>query len=155
MLEDGVMLDARLVGYWSDEPLYLGAMEATDIAFRADGTGWTYWSNAGGFEIVRFGWQATGPSLVLHMREYVGGSWHLDGGTVIHQQREQSARDEQVPVGYEITAGRNVFGDPATVLQFDRHVLRGVSSNRFALQRELADDERDPACNSDAPPGVT
>jgi hypothetical protein len=33
------MLDERLVGYWSDEDLYQGAMEAADIAFRPDGTG--------------------------------------------------------------------------------------------------------------------
>jgi hypothetical protein len=51
------VLDERLVGYWSDEDLYQGAMEAADIAFRADGTGWTYWSRDGGtFYVVRFSW---------------------------------------------------------------------------------------------------
>jgi hypothetical protein len=40
--------DTRLVGYWSDKNLYQGAMEAADIAFRPDGTGWAYWSRAGG-----------------------------------------------------------------------------------------------------------
>ena len=36
------VLDERLVGYWPDEDLYQGSMEAADIAFRGDGTGWTY-----------------------------------------------------------------------------------------------------------------
>jgi len=34
----GFMLDPRLVGYWSDQYLYQGAMEAADIAFSADGS---------------------------------------------------------------------------------------------------------------------
>jgi len=49
------VLDDRLTGYWSDDDLYLGAMEAAEVAFRTDGTGWTYWSRAGGaFEVRRF-----------------------------------------------------------------------------------------------------
>jgi hypothetical protein len=44
----GGMLDRRLVGYWSDKDMYMAGMEAADIAFRADGAGWTYWSNAAG-----------------------------------------------------------------------------------------------------------
>jgi hypothetical protein len=61
------MLDARLAGYWSGKNLYLGEMEATDIAFSSDGTGWIDWSNAeGAFEILRFSWQTTGSALVLH-----------------------------------------------------------------------------------------
>ena len=35
------VLDARLVGYWSDETSHQGVMEAADIAFRTNGTGWT------------------------------------------------------------------------------------------------------------------
>ena len=33
------VLEPRLVGYWSDEALYRGAMEAIDITFRPDGVG--------------------------------------------------------------------------------------------------------------------
>jgi hypothetical protein len=32
------VLDPDLLGYWSDDAIYLGAMEAADIAFRADGS---------------------------------------------------------------------------------------------------------------------
>ena len=56
----GAVLDERLVGYWSDQDLYRGAMEAADIAFRPDGTGWTYWSrDAGTFFAYRFTWHTT------------------------------------------------------------------------------------------------
>jgi hypothetical protein len=140
------MLDAQLAGYWSDRDLTLGGMEGTDIAFGADGTGWTYWSNAaGGFEVCCFTWQAHGAALALHVHEYASGSWFLDGGRVTHSQRDRKAVDEQVSVSYQITAGQNVAGDPVTVLQFDQHVIRGVSSIRFALERELTPGERDPA----------
>jgi hypothetical protein len=141
------MLDRRLVGYWSDKHLYMGSMEAADIAFRADGTGWTYWSNAaGGFEVLRFMWRQTSRSaLTLRVREYAGGTWSLDRGTVIHQLREQRADDKQIALSYEITAGQNAVGDPAMVLQFDKDVIRGVVGDRFALDRALAASEHDPA----------
>jgi hypothetical protein len=63
----GGMLDRRLVGYWSDKDMYMAGMEAADIAFRTDGTGWTYWSSAaGGFEVLRFVWrQASRSALTL------------------------------------------------------------------------------------------
>ena len=68
------MLDPRLVGYWSDQDLYQGAMEAADIAFRADGTGWTYWSRDGGtFYVLRFNWHtAANRNLTLDLHEELG-----------------------------------------------------------------------------------
>lgn len=140
------MADERLVGYWSDKDLYLGGMEATDIAFRADGTGWTNWSNAAGaFEIVRFRWQAASDAaLVLHLREPVSGTWNLDGGTVTHQQRDREPLNEQLSLSYEIAEGQNAVSNPATVLRFDRHVIDGIGSNQFAFERRLAASERDP-----------
>jgi hypothetical protein len=103
---------------------------------------------------LRFRWQVTGSALVLHIREYVSGTWNLDGGTVTHRQRDRRGLDEQVSRGYQITAGQNAVGNPATVLKFDQHVIRGASSDRFALERELATNERDPACSPGARPGV-
>jgi hypothetical protein len=152
----GIMLDTRLVGYWSDKHLYLGGMAAADIAFCADGTGWTNWSNvAGAFEVLRFRWrQTSGSSLTLRLREYVSGTWSLDGDTTTHQPGEHSARDEQIVLGYEITAGHTVIGDPVEVLEFDRHIIRGVLGNRFAFERELTAHEHGPAYNSEMPPGI-
>jgi len=144
------------VGYWSDKHLYLGGMEAADIAFCADGTGWTNWSNAArAFEVLRFRWwQTSSSSLILRLREHVSGTWSLDGDTTIHQPREHSARDEQVVLGYEITAGHTAIGDPIEVLEFDQHVIRGVIGNRFAFERELTPNEHGPAFNPEIPPGI-
>jgi hypothetical protein len=143
------MLDARLAGYWSDKDLYLGGMEGTDIAFGADGTGWTYWSNAAGaFEILCFTWEAHGAALAIHVDEYASGTWTLDGGRVTHHQRDRREEDEHISVGYQITAGQTAVGAPATVLRFDQHVIRGVASNLFALERELTPGERGPPGNT-------
>jgi hypothetical protein len=146
----GGMLDRRLMGYWSDKDMYMAGMEAAEIAFRADGTGWTYWSNAaGGFEVLRFVWRQTSRSaLTLRVREYAGGTWSLDRGTVTHQLRSQHADDRRIALGYEISAAQKVYGDPATVLQFDKKVIPGSVDSRFALDRELAADEHDPAYSS-------
>jgi len=142
----GSVPDARLVGYWTDKNLYLGGMEASDIAFRADGTGWVYWYNAaGGFEVLRFSWQAAGQDLTVSLHEVVSGTWSLDGGAVTHRANSQVGSDEQIALAYEITAGRDAIGKPATLLEFDKPVILGVTANRFALERELALDEQDPA----------
>jgi hypothetical protein len=147
------MRDRRLVGYWSDKNLYMGSMAAREIAFRADGTGWTYSCDAAkGFEVVRFTWrQASRSALTLRAREYAGGDWSLGhGDRITHRVTSQSARDERIILGYEITAGQNVNGRPATLLQVDQGAIRTVIiGKRFALERELAANEHDPAYRPD------
>jgi hypothetical protein len=86
------VLDERLVGYWSDQDLYQGAMEAAEIAFRPDGTGWTYWSRAGGaFSVYRFTWHTTeGRQLSLALHHELSGTWDLKSHTT--QQSASPAR---------------------------------------------------------------
>lgn len=43
-----------------------------------------------------------------------------------------------------LTAGQNVFRKPATLLELDQPISLGTIDTRFALQRELAEDEHDP-----------
>ena len=52
-------------------------MEAADIAFRADGTGWTYWPGSGGtFFVRRFTWHTTaGRQLTLDLHRELSGTW--------------------------------------------------------------------------------
>ncbi|MEV6910756.1 hypothetical protein [Amycolatopsis sp. NPDC051071] len=38
-------MDGRLVGLWSDRVLYPSDVESAELAFRADGSGWLYWSS--------------------------------------------------------------------------------------------------------------
>jgi hypothetical protein len=57
------VLDARLVGKWSDDVLYLGSMEDAAIVFRSNGSGWSYWARAGGvISLHRCGWRTAGGS---------------------------------------------------------------------------------------------
>jgi len=128
-------------------------MAADDIAFRADGTGWTYWCNAAkGFEVMRFTWrQASRSALTLRVREYAGGDWSIDHRDhVTHRVTSQRAWDERISLGYKITAGQDVNGRPATLLQVDQGAIRTVViGKRFALERELAANEHDPAYRPD------
>jgi hypothetical protein len=135
------------VGYWSDKNLYLGAMEAADIAFRPDGTGWAYWSGAGGgFLVLRFSWDTPeGWQLILGLREELSGRWRVERHTIRHLVTSQAACDTRIVLTYKIRAGQDVLGRPATLLEADQPVSRGTIGDRFALERELAGDEQDPA----------
>ncbi len=86
------MLDPRLVGYWSDQDLYQGAMEAADIAFRADGTGWTYWSRDGGtFYVLSFSWHTAHGQFTLHLHEELSGMVVREGPGFRHRVDSQEA----------------------------------------------------------------
>jgi hypothetical protein len=143
----GAVLDTRLVGYWSDENLYQGNMEAADIAFRPDGNGWAYWSrDGGGLFILRFSWHTTaGGQLGLDLREKLSGSWDLEGHVTRYRVTSQEACDTKIVLAYEIRAGQDVVGKPATLLEVSQQISRGTIGDRFALKRELAEDEQDPA----------
>ncbi|MDQ2810440.1 MAG: hypothetical protein M3Z75_00790 [Actinomycetota bacterium] len=76
------MLDERLIGYWSDKHVYMGIMEAADIAFRSDGTGWTFWTRDGGsFSVTRFDWHTDASRLTLNMQEHLYGDRQPYGAT--------------------------------------------------------------------------
>jgi hypothetical protein len=141
------VLDTRLVGYWSDKNLYQGTMEAADIAFRPDGTGWAYWSRiGGGFFVLRFSWDTPKDwQLVLGLREELSGRWRAERHTVRHRVTSQIACDTKIVLTYKIRAGQDVLGRPATLLEAGQPISRGTIGDRFALERELAGDEQDPA----------
>jgi hypothetical protein len=134
------------VGYWSDKNLYQGAMEGADIAFRPDGNGWTYWSRIGySFFIQRFGWDsADGNQLVLDLREELSGRWYTERYATRHRVTSRDACDTKIVLSYEIHAGDNVLGEPATLLEVSQPVSLGTIGNRFAFERTLAASEDDP-----------
>jgi hypothetical protein len=140
------------VGYWSDEDLYLGVMEAADIVFGPDGNGWVYWSrDGGGYFIVRFGWHAVdGRELVLGLREKLSGSWDRVGSVTRHHVASQAQCDTEMVLGYEIRAGQDVFGRPARLLGTGQPVVRGAVGDRFAFKRALAGAEQDPVARAAA-----
>jgi len=108
------VLDERLVGLWSDEDLYQGDMEAADIAFRSDGTGWTYWSRDGGsFEVLRFGWHTdANRDLTLDLHENLSGTWDLSGHTTEHRVASRTPYDKQIVLAYEITQAQSILRKP-------------------------------------------
>jgi hypothetical protein len=139
------VLDTRLAGYWSDSNLYQGAMEAADVAFHPDKSGWVYWSNAGGFFILRFGWHAEeGRLLTLDIREKLSGTWYLEGRAPRYHVVSQDACDTTTVLTYEIRRGQDVLGRPVTLLETGQPVSLGAAGSRFAFERDLAEDERDP-----------
>jgi hypothetical protein len=140
----------KLIGYWSDEPLYQGSMEAADIAFRSDGTGWTYWSSFGGtFYMDRFSWHTDQDGhLTLDLNENLYGTWHLEDHTTRHRVRNRDAYHKHLVLTYQITAGHNALRMPATVLQLDQPIILGTIGDRFAFKRELAENEQDPTTRS-------
>jgi len=73
------------------------------------------------------------------------GTRDLDGQDVTHQARTQARRDDQITLVYTIGPGNDAYGKPATLLSFDQPLIRGVTTDRFTLERQLADNERDPA----------
>jgi len=78
-------MDARLVGYWA-EP-FPDAPERTELGFRADGTGWQYWSSwSTAFAVHRFDWHTPEPGrLTARLRLEIDGSWSLNGPDIAHR----------------------------------------------------------------------
>lgn len=145
------MLDSRLAGYWSDKNLNLGAMEAADVAFRPDGSGWVYWANAGGFFVSRFTWHvAERRELTLDMHEELSGRWRWERHAVRYRVASQEARGTTTVLTYQIRQGQDVLGRPATLLETGEPISLGTVGSRFAFERELAGDERDPVARQQA-----
>lgn len=107
-------VNARLVGYWSESELYPGSPEYTELGFRADGTGWQYWSSwSTEFAVHRFDWAEPEPGrLALRLRMELDGTWSLDGAEVAHRVERRQHVDELIELtwalepGPELTLGR-------------------------------------------------
>jgi hypothetical protein len=148
------MLDERLVGYWSDKEVYPGGMEAADIAFRPDGTGWVYWYNAArGFGVTSFTWRATASGHVAFtLGETASGTWQFVGGVLSHEVRSREAGEKQLTVAYRLTPAPPGTARPAALLEFSQPIIRGVTDRRFAFERELPENEHSPASSPQEPP---
>ena len=100
----------------------------------------------GGFFVLRFSWDTPKDwQLVLGLREELSGRWRTERHTVRHRVTSQAARDTKIVLTYKIRAGQDVLGRPATLLEAGQPISPGTIGDRFALERELAGDEQDPA----------
>ncbi|NUT47905.1 MAG: hypothetical protein HOV94_11440 [Saccharothrix sp.] len=131
------MPDGNLVGHWSDRDLYPHDPEFSELVFRADGTGWTYWCSwSAEFTVGRFRWRETAAG-VLEVRSAVllSGTWTAVDGRTRHEVEEREPLDSTSCPTYRIT------GDPP-VLELDRPIDVALGGTRFTL---LSRDAADPA----------
>lgn len=134
------VIDSQLVGYWSDEVLYLGDMEANDVGFRTDGSGFTYWTRVGGvFEVGRFRWHIDSHGrLSVRFLRRLSGTWTVRGDDIRHRVDRESASRSTGATAYVVKTGRDVFGNPATLLVLSRPI--GLGGSQFAFKNGGADD---------------
>ncbi|MEA5365843.1 hypothetical protein VA596_40400 [Amycolatopsis sp., V23-08] len=110
-------MEARLVGYWSESPLDPGSPEYTELGFRADGTGWQYWTSwSSAFAVHRFDWHSPGPGrLTARLRMAIDGAWSLHGSDVRHRVERREHVDTLVELAWELGPDRQLTLDRALV----------------------------------------
>ncbi len=127
-------MDNPLLGYWSEQELYPGSPEYSDLGIRADGTGWVYWASwSTEFLVHRFRWHVPAPGVLaarLHLT--VGGRWSVDEGDVTHLVEYREETDTALALGWAI--------EPGPELTLDRP-LGALCGTRF---RPGAEDGTDP-----------
>ncbi|NED96387.1 hypothetical protein G1H11_13835 [Phytoactinopolyspora alkaliphila] len=120
------MIDTDLLGYWSDDGRRSGAAEANDMAFRDDGSGFTYWARivGGTFTVERFTWLVdAGGRLQIRFNELLYGNWVVENGQIVHRVENTSPatdipREFQITT-YSVTSGTSMFGKRITSLKLD------------------------------------
>ncbi|WP_123747621.1 hypothetical protein [Saccharothrix texasensis] len=129
------MPDENLVGHWSDRDLYPHDPEYSEVVFRADGTGWTYWCSwSTEFTVERFRWRVTAPGVLeVEPAVRLSGTWSVvDGGT-------RHAVEDREPLGTTSFRTYRITDDPL-VLELDRPIDTALGGTRFALlSREAVD----------------
>ena len=51
----------------------------------------------------------------------------------------------QIVLAHEIRAVQDILGRPVTLLELDQSISLGTIGDRFALKRDIAEDELDPS----------
>ncbi|GAA2100164.1 hypothetical protein GCM10009801_72460 [Streptomyces albiaxialis] len=105
--------DPALLGHWSSAPFDLGAMESSDLAFLADGRGWSVLASASGsLSVTRFGWSCPAEG-VLELRErwYAEGDWSVESGT-LEAVRESGPATGTLRTAYALDGEALRFAEP-------------------------------------------
>lgn len=127
-----------VIGLWSTAPLYLGVMEADDVAFLADGTGWFTWSNAlVAAEANRFTWHLEEPGVLrVRFLEYI----HRMSGQPAKTRRRRAT--ETVRMAALVGRGTDALDNDVTVLTLQDSATR--PDRRYALVRRDVRQSDDP-----------
>src|SRR3569833_3497088 len=118
-------MDSRLVGYWSEAEVYPGSTEYTELGFRADGSGWQYWSSwSTTFCVHRCSWHVPAPGrLTARLRMELDGSWSLAGSDVSHRVEHWDHVDTLVELAWDLGPDRE--------LTLDRPLDAALGGTRF------------------------
>ncbi|WP_370970700.1 hypothetical protein [Amycolatopsis sp. cg9] len=117
-------MDARLIGYWSESEVHPGSTEYTELGFRADGTGWQYWSSwSTEFVVHRFTWDGAADRLAIRLGMVLDGTWSLDG----ERTRHRVERREHVET--RLTLRCSLTGEPR--LELDRPIDEMLGGTEF------------------------
>ncbi|WP_027941402.1 hypothetical protein [Amycolatopsis taiwanensis] len=133
------MSEPQLIGVWSDAYLSVGSMEATDLIFTVAGVGWSVLSTAAGCEQILFHWSVPEHGrLVLREERYARFEGHLESQVLV----DEHGWDETIETAFIIRPGRDVGGNPATLLELDERISFG---DQFQLIRREPEARDDPA----------
>lgn len=117
-------MDARLVGYWSESEVHPGSTEYTELGFRADGSGWQYWSSwSTAFVVHRFTWDGTASRLTIRLGMVLDGTWSLDGALVRHLVEDREHLDTRLTLSCTVT--------PEPRLKLDRPLDEMLGGTEF------------------------
>jgi ADP-ribosyl-[dinitrogen reductase] hydrolase len=143
-LVDSAMADAdgpSLLGLWSDDSLYMGAMEASRVAFLAGGVGWFEHLNARAMEMQRFTWeQERAGGIRIRFVRYL---YRKDGQPAEIREHWQS---EPLVMTARVGRGTDALDGEVTVLTLESSTGRAC---RYALVRRDVGDSDDPASDLD------
>ncbi|MEU7524121.1 hypothetical protein AB0A74_00125 [Saccharothrix sp. NPDC042600] len=129
------MLDESLIGHWTDRDLYPHDPEYSELVFRADGTGWTYWCSwSTAFTVERFRWRQAAPGVVeVRLVAQLSGTWSTVDGQTRHEVQDRQTLDTTLSRTYRTT------GDPLA-LELDGPIETTLGGTRFTLvSREAVD----------------
>ncbi len=145
-------MDERLIGLWSDRALYPSDVESAELAFRADGSGWLYWSSwSSAFTVSRYTWKVPRQgSLAMTFHHTLDGTWSIDDGITRHDVEAEEPDETLVEIGYGIVPGEDPLGYPVTLLSLDRPLDDHLAGSRFAWV-QAPETFSDPAADGPRP----
>jgi ADP-ribosyl-[dinitrogen reductase] hydrolase len=127
---------ASLLGLWSTDSLYQGAMEADRVAFLADGNGWFEHANALASEVERFRWkQPTDGRIRIAFTRYL----FLEHGKPVEAKDHWESEPQLMTA--RVGRGTDVLDGEATVLTLD---APSEQPRRYALVRRNVWSSDDP-----------
>jgi hypothetical protein len=120
-----------LVGVWSDDPLYSGAMECIDICLRSDGLGLYVRSNLGGTRGCLLSWSLSESALTVRVLAELAAPDGMFGP--IERADGEGEPWEQTDRPCSVLVEKSVLDRPLRVLR----LLPSGAEDAFAFMGEI------------------